>query len=39
MFYNEVLDIWVILGALLVLSGNFVNIYNEHRLSQQKGVI
>ena len=34
MFYNEALDTWVILGALLVFAGNFMNIYNEHRLSE-----
>lgn len=34
LFYNEALDIWVILGALLVFGGNFLNIYTEHRLSK-----
>ena len=31
-FYQEALDGWVILGALLVFGGNFINIYWEHRL-------
>lgn len=34
LFYNEVLDIWVLLGALLVLGGNFLNVYTEHQLSK-----
>lgn len=35
-FYQEALDGWVILGALLVFSGNFINIYWEHRSKFQK---
>ena len=34
LFYSEALDIWVVLGALLVLGGNSLNIYTEHKLSQ-----
>ncbi len=36
LFYNEILDIWVLLGALLVMGGNFLNIYTEHRLSKRE---
>lgn len=31
LWYQEMLDGWVILGAVLVFSGNFINIYSEHR--------
>ncbi len=34
LFYNEGLDGWVLLGALLVMGGNFLNVYTEHRLSK-----
>lgn len=36
LLYNEVLDSWVLLGAVLVLGGNFLNVYTEHRLSAGK---
>lgn len=35
LWYQEMLDGWVILGALLVFSGNFLNIYVEYR--QKRG--
>ncbi len=30
-FYNETLDIFILIGAMVMLTGNFVNIRAEHR--------
>jgi drug/metabolite transporter (DMT)-like permease len=29
MFYNEPLDIWVILGAIIIFGSNYINIWSE----------
>ncbi len=31
MFYNEPLDIFVLLGAVLIFGGNYLNIWHETR--------
>jgi len=31
LFYNEPLDIWVILGAIIIFGSNYVNIWSETR--------
>ena len=33
LFYSEALEIWVILGAILIFAGNFLNIRSEARQS------
>lgn len=31
LFYEEMIDIYVVLGAVVMLSGNFINVVAEHR--------
>lgn len=31
MFYNEPLDIWVIIGAIVIFGANYLNIWSENR--------
>jgi drug/metabolite transporter (DMT)-like permease len=31
LFYNEALDIWVILGAVIIFGSNYINIWSETR--------
>ncbi|MEH6361773.1 MAG: EamA family transporter, partial [Amylibacter sp.] len=31
LFYNEPLDIWVILGAIIIFGSNYINIWAETR--------
>jgi drug/metabolite transporter (DMT)-like permease len=31
LFYGEALDIWVFVGAALIFSGNYLNIWSESR--------
>lgn len=33
-FYNEVINVWVILGAIIVFSANFINIWGESKLKR-----
>jgi drug/metabolite transporter (DMT)-like permease len=33
-FYNEALDKWVILGALIIFGSNYINIWAETRKKQ-----
>jgi drug/metabolite transporter (DMT)-like permease len=34
MFYNEPLDSWVILGAIIIFGSNYINIWSETRSKQ-----
>ena len=32
--YNEALDIWVLVGAVVIFAGNYLNIWNENRMNR-----
>ena len=36
LFYGEALDIWVFVGAALIFSGNYLNIWSESRRNRQR---
>ncbi len=38
LFYNEILDIFVLIGAFIMLSGNFINIRAEHKKAKQSHI-
>ena len=38
LFYNEILDLFVLIGALIMLSGNFINIRAEHKKAKQSHI-
>ena len=38
LFYNEVLNIWVLLGAVLIFGGNYLNLLSETRTRQKLSI-
>ena len=35
--YNEALDIWVLIGAVVIFAGNYLNILSETRKNRVAG--